>query len=66
MQTEKFTVQNVKCGGCVSAIQEALKAQPGVSEVEVVIDSGEVSVTGDNLDRAALSAKLAETGYPEA
>ena len=66
MQTEKFTVQNVKCGGCVSAIQDGLQAVPGVAEVEVVIDSGEVTVTGEGLDRAALAAKLAETGYPEA
>ena len=66
MQTEKFTVQNVKCGGCVSAIQDGLKGLPGVAEVEVVIEGGEVTVQGDDLDRAALSAKLAEIGYPEA
>lgn len=66
MQTEKFTAQNVKCGGCVSAIQDGLKGLPGVAEVEVVIEGGEVTVQGDDLDRAALSAKLAEIGYPEA
>ncbi len=66
MQNEQFTVQNVKCGGCVSAIENGLKELAGVSEVSVTIDGGLVNVSGDALDRATLSAKLAELGYPEA
>lgn len=66
MTNEQFTVLNVKCGGCVSNIQNGLKDLPGVDAVEVTIESGQVSVTGDNLDRAQLSAKLSELGYPEA
>ncbi|WP_297527564.1 heavy-metal-associated domain-containing protein [Thiohalobacter sp.] len=63
---EEFTVQNVKCGGCVKAIQDGLATLPGVDEVEVTIDGGRVRVTGEALDRTALAAKLAELGYPEA
>lgn len=66
MQTEEFSVKNVKCGGCVAAIQNGLKDLPGVSAVSVGIDGGKVSVDGTGLDRAALAAKLAELGYPEA
>jgi copper chaperone len=66
MQTEQFTVRNVKCGGCVSAIESGLKGLAGVSEVRVTIDGGQVEVSGETLDRAQLSAKLAELGYPEA
>ncbi len=66
MQNEQFTVQNVKCGGCVSAIANGLKELAGVSEVSVTIDGGLVNVSGDALDRATLCAKLAELGYPEA
>ena len=66
MQTENFTVKNVKCGGCVANIQKGLKGLPGVNEVEVVIEGGKVAVNGDDLDRGALSAKLTELGYPEA
>ncbi len=66
MQNEQFTVQNVKCGGCVSAVENGLKELAGVSEVSVTIDGGLVNVSGDALDRATLSAKLAELGYPEA
>ncbi len=64
MQTEQFEVQNVKCGGCVNAIQQGLGAFPGVTEVQVEIGAGRVTVSGERLDRAALSAKLAGLGYP--
>jgi copper chaperone CopZ len=65
MQTEEFTVKNVKCGGCVANIQNGLKGMPGVSAVEVTL-AGQVTVRGEGLDRAALTAKLAELGYPVA
>lgn len=63
---EQFKVKNVKCGGCVAAIEAGLKDLPGVQSVEVLIDGGRVTVQGEKLDRALLSAKLAELGYPEA
>jgi copper chaperone len=66
MSSETFTVKNVKCGGCVSAIENGLKAMPGVESVEVTIDGGQVTVTGSDLSRDQLSAKLSELGYPEA
>ena len=65
MQTEIFKVKNVKCGGCVANIQKGLSSLPGVTGVEVVIAGGDVTITGDKLDRAQLSAKLKELGYPE-
>lgn len=63
---EHFKVKNVKCGGCVAAIETGLEGLPGVQSVKVVIEGGQVTVTGENLDRALLSAKLGELGYPEA
>jgi copper chaperone len=66
MQSEQFTVQNVKCGGCVSAIENGLKGLAGVSGVEVTIEGGLVRVTGEALDRAQLTEKLAALGYPVA
>ena len=62
---EEFRVQNVKCGGCVQAIRDGLTGLSGVEAVEVVIEGGAVTVTGHELDRAALGRKLAEIGYPE-
>jgi copper chaperone CopZ len=66
MSSEEFTVQNVKCGGCVKAIQDGLGAMDGVQQVEVTIEGGHVNVEGEGLDRQSLSSKLTELGYPEA
>lgn len=63
---EKFTVRNVKCGGCASNIQNGLLSLSGVTSVDVEIADGTVTVQGDELSRAALARKLAELGYPEA
>lgn len=65
MQNEEFTVQNVKCQGCVSAIHEGLTMLPGIQDAQVEIETGHVSVTGENLNRTQISEKLAELGYPE-
>jgi copper chaperone len=63
---EKFTVKNVKCGGCVKTIEQGLGGLPGVASVTVTIEGGKVDVTGSGLDRAQIGAKLRELGYPEA
>lgn len=63
---EKFTVKNVKCGGCVKTIEQGLGGLPGVESVTVTIEGGKVDVTGSGLDRAQIGAKLRELGYPEA
>ncbi len=65
MSQENFTVANVKCGGCVSIIQNGLGEMPGVREVTVDIATGAVSVSGEALDHGALAEKLAQLGYPE-
>ena len=64
--TETFNVKNVKCGGCVANVQKGLAGMPGVEKVDVAIQGGIVMVTGTNLSRTELSAKLRELGYPEA
>jgi copper chaperone len=66
MQTEIFKVKNVKCGGCASTIREGLLIVAGVKDVAVAIPDGEVTVSGEGLDRAALAQKLGQLGYPEA
>ncbi len=65
MQKEVFKVQNVKCGGCVKAIEKGLGSLPEVNGVTVDVESGQVTVCGESLDRRQLANKLAELGYPE-
>ncbi|MGE0081346.1 MAG: heavy-metal-associated domain-containing protein [Thiohalomonadaceae bacterium] len=66
METETFTVKNIKCGGCVANVQKGLKELPGVEDVQVTIQGGQVTVRGQGLSRVQIAARLNELGYPEA
>ncbi|HSH29809.1 MAG TPA: heavy-metal-associated domain-containing protein [Thiohalobacter sp.] len=61
----ELNVTNVKCNGCVKTIEDGLRNEPGVESVQADLD-GSVKVSGSDLDRTALAARLAELGYPEA
>jgi len=47
MQTEHLTVRGMHCGGCVGAVSHALRAVPGVVDVDVSLDTGAVVVRHD-------------------
>lgn len=64
MSTERFVVSNVKCDGCVTNIKAGLQDFPGITEVQVDVASGQVDVSGANLQRGEVQNKLAELGYP--
>lgn len=66
METEIFTVQNIKCGGCVNNIKEGLTTITNIHSVNVAIEGGLVKIEGDNLSRQQIAQKLGELGYPEA
>lgn len=63
---DKLEIQasNIKCGGCVSNVENGLKVLAGITSIEVDIPSNKVTVEGPGLDKAAIEAKLAELGYP--
>ncbi len=63
METWKFKVKNVKCGGCVSSVTDALKDLKGVEKVEVDLN-GEVELKGEGFDKAQAKSSLKEIGYP--
>jgi copper chaperone len=59
-----ITVAGMTCGHCVNAVQGEIGKLPGVTSVDVDLQTGTVRVTADRLpDRAALSAAVDEAGY---
>jgi copper chaperone len=56
MQTEHLIVNGMSCGSCVTRVTDALKAIPGVGDVEVALSSGKVDVMYD--ERLAQPAKM--------
>lgn len=59
------TVENIKCGGCANSITKALMAIAGVSYANVNIESGDISVEGDETLRAIVTERLLALGYPQ-
>lgn len=64
METIELTAQNIKCMGCVSAIQEGLKTLPGVEKVDVDLDTKQVTVSGHGLSEEQITDKITTLGYP--
>ena len=64
MSTSTYTVVGMTCGHCVSAVSEEVGGLPGVTEVQVDLPSGAVTVTSEApLDDAAVAAAVEEAGY---
>jgi copper chaperone CopZ len=64
MMTTTYTVSGMTCGHCVSAVSSEVGKLAGVTEVQVDLTSGAVSVTSEvPLDDAAVAAAVGEAGY---
>ena len=64
MSTATYTVVGMTCGHCVNAVTEEVSAVPGVSTVDVDLESGGLTVSGDApVDEAAVRAAVEEAGY---
>ncbi|GAA1757830.1 heavy-metal-associated domain-containing protein [Nocardioides hankookensis] len=64
MTTSVWQVTGMTCGHCVSAVTQEVGELPGVVSVEVLLETGAVTVESEApLDRAAVEAAVDEAGY---
>lgn len=59
-----IAVENIKCGGCVNSIKNALLKISGVENVSIDKDTETVTIDG-TLDKNILVQALSKLGYPE-
>ncbi len=63
-ETATFTVTGMTCGHCVASVTEEVSEVPGVDHVDVVLETGAVTVTSaEPVDAAAVRAAVEEAGY---
>jgi len=64
MTTSTYTVTGMTCEHCVASVTEEVSEIPGVTAVDVSLETGALTVTaaGDVPD-AAVAAAVAEAGY---
>jgi copper chaperone len=62
--TRTFTVQGMTCGHCVASVTEEVQEIAGVEQVDVVLETGAMTVTSSQpLDDNAVRAAVEEAGY---
>ncbi|HWM72516.1 MAG TPA: heavy-metal-associated domain-containing protein [Nocardioides sp.] len=62
--TRSYTVTGMTCAHCVSSVTEEVQEIPGIESVDVVLESGALTVTSSqSLDDAAVRAAVEEAGY---
>jgi copper chaperone len=64
MSTQTYTVTGMTCGHCVSSVTEEVSEVPGVSDVQVDLESGRLTLTADAAVTAdQVKAAVEEAGY---
>ncbi len=64
MSTTTYKVQGMTCGHCVNAVTEEVRKLDGVNDVQIDLDSGNVTVTSEApLSEDAVRAAVDEAGY---
>jgi copper chaperone CopZ len=63
-QTSTYTVTGMTCGHCVASVTEEVQEIAGVEDVDVVLDSGALTITRtEPIDAATVKAAVEEAGY---
>jgi len=57
-----FRVVGMSCGGCVSSVEQAIKAVAPEAEVEVMLDAGLVKVEGVD-DNSLIHKAVEDAGF---
>lgn len=64
MKMEKILkVEGMSCNHCVMAVKRALTGLDGVGMVEVELESGKVTVVGEELKDEAMKEAIDDAGY---
>jgi copper chaperone len=65
-ETMTYSVPAIHCAHCVMSIREEVSEVEGVDNVAVDLDTKLVTISGSELDDAALRAAIVEAGYEAA
>ena len=62
--TQTYTVTGMTCGHCVASVTEEVQEIAGVEDVDVVLETGSLTITSaEPVDDAAVRTAVEEAGY---
>jgi copper chaperone len=62
-ETHEYTVQGMTCSHCVVSVREEVSEVAGVTAVAIDLDTGRLTISGENVDDEAVRAAVVEAGY---
>jgi copper chaperone CopZ len=62
-ETKTIPITGMTCGGCVAAIKKAVCTDLKYSKANCQVKIGELKVTADHVDMAAIESAVKEAGY---
>ncbi len=65
MKTQEIFVENIKCGGCMTSIKQALEKIKGITKVEIDKEEEKISLPGDHYKLSEVIDSLNSMGYPQ-
>jgi len=65
MKTQEIFVENIKCGGCMTSIKQALEKIKGIAKVEIDKEEEKISLKGDKYKLREVIDSLNKMGYPQ-
>ncbi|WP_328491598.1 heavy-metal-associated domain-containing protein [Streptomyces sp. NBC_00414] len=63
MAEKTYTVKGMSCGHCAASITEEVEEVPGVTDIDIDVPAGLVTVRGESMDDDAVRAAIVEAGY---
>lgn len=60
---QSYSVTGMTCHSCVAMVSEEVGEVPGVESVDVELETGRVTVQGDDVDADAVRRAIVEAGY---
>ena len=63
MEQKTYTVSGMTCDHCVASVTEEVGEVAGVERVDVVLETGQVTVSGSEVPDDAVRAAVEEAGY---
>jgi len=64
--TVELKIEGMSCGHCVARVEKALREVEGVASVEVTLEPGSATVTGDDVRTEDLLQAVDRVGYTAA
>jgi copper chaperone len=62
--TQTYTVTGMTCSHCVASVTEEVQEIPGIEDVDVVLETGSLTITSaEPVDDAAVRTAVEDAGY---